>query len=296
MEHSLTDIFNQYLGLKIFTINQTTVTVGSLLTFIILLTFVIVLANVTAYVLRKKLLPKLKFDVGTVYNLERLSKYFIILVGSLICFQFVGIDLSGLAVIFGLFSVGIGFGLQNITSNFVAGLILLFERPIKVGDRVTIGDTLGNVVHINMRATTINSVDNVSIIVPNSDFISGQVINWSYGDKKIRLNIDVGTSYGSDLDLVLRCLKEVADENPEVMKKPAPEAHFIAFGDSSWNFKLRCWIADPNKYWHVTSSLNCDIARKFKKHNVEIPFPQRDLHIRSSVPIENTHSHGDKSE
>lgn len=296
MEKTIIDIFNKYLNLTIFTLNQTTVTIGSLLTFIFLLTIVVVFANVTAYLLRKKLLPKLNFDVGTVYNLERLSKYFIILVGSLICFQFVGIDLSGLAVIFGLFSVGIGFGLQNITSNFVAGLILLFERPIKVGDRVTIGETLGNIIHINMRATTINSVDNVSIIVPNSDFISGQVINWSYGDKKIRLNIDVGTSYDSDLDLVLRCLKEVADENPEIMKKPEPVIHFVALGDSSWNFKLRCWIPDPNKYWHSISSLNCDIVRKFKEHSIEIPFPQRDLHIRSSVPIESPYSHGDNAD
>lgn len=272
----------KFLNLTIFTLNQSPITVGSVLIFFIALSCVILLANLIGLLLRKKLLPMLKVDEGTIYNLERLTKYTIILVGAIVCFQFVGIDLSGLAVILGLFSVGIGFGLQNITSNFVAGLILLFERPIKVGDRITIGDTLGNVVHINMRATTINTVDNVSIIVPNSDFISGQVTNWSYGDKKVRINIDVGVSYNSDLDLVLRCLKEVAMENDGVLKNPEPLVHFIAFGDSSWNFKLRCWIPDPNKYWHMVSSLNCDIVRKFKKHGIEIPFPQRDLHLRSS--------------
>lgn len=287
------DIFEKYLSLKIFTINQTIVTVGSLVTFLLLLTFVLITANLIGYLLRRKLLPRLNFDEGTVYNLERITKYLIILIGSLICFQFVGIDLSGLAVIFGLFSVGIGFGLQNITSNFVSGLILLFERPIKVGDRVTIGETLGNVTEINMRATTINSVDNVSIIVPNSEFISGQVINWSYGDKKIRLNIDVGVSYNSDLDLVLKCLKEVADNNLEVMKSPEPAIHFIAFGDSSWNFKVRCWIANPSNYWIATSSLHCDIVRKFKENDIEIPFPQRDLHIRSSIPIKNSSFNND---
>jgi len=284
MSQSILDTLREYLGLKLFTINQTPVTIGSLFTFLALIAIVFVLANLIGYFLRRKLLPRLNFDEGTVYNIERIAKYSIIFVGALICFQFVGIDLSSLAVIFGLFSVGIGFGLQNITSNFVAGLILLFERPIKVGDRVTIGETLGNVTHINMRATTINSVDNVSIIVPNSDFISGQVINWSYGDKKIRLNIDVGVSYSSDLDLVLKCLREVAEDNGEVMKNPAPVVHFIAFGDSSWNLKLRCWIPDPNRYWHTVSELNCDIVRKFKENNIEIPFPQRDLHIRSSVP------------
>jgi len=280
------ELIHKYLNLTIFTLNQTPVTIGSLLTFILLLSIVIFMANMVGYFLRKKLLPRFNVDEGTVYNLERMTKYIIILVGSIICFQFVGIDLSGLTVILGLFSVGIGFGLQNITSNFVAGLILLIERPIKVGDRVTIGDTLGNIMHINMRSTTINSVDNVSIIVPNSEFVSGKVTNWSYGDKKVRINIDVGVSYDSDLDLVLRCLKEVAMENSEVLKHPEPLVHFVEFGDSSWNFKLRCWVPDPNKFWHVVSLLHCDIVRKFKANNIEIPFPQRDLHLRSSVPIE----------
>ncbi|MGW8178644.1 MAG: mechanosensitive ion channel family protein, partial [bacterium] len=129
----------KFLNLTIFTLNQSPITVGSVLIFFIALSCVILLANLIGLLLRKKLLPMLKVDEGTIYNLERLTKYTIILVGAIVCFQFVGIDLSGLAVILGLFSVGIGFGLQNITSNFVAGLILLFERPIKVGDRITIG-------------------------------------------------------------------------------------------------------------------------------------------------------------
>jgi len=276
----------KYMGLTIFTLNQTPVTIASILTFLVLLTGVVVLAKLVGYVLRKKLLPLLNVDEGTVYNLERLTRYLIIIVGAMICFQVVGIDLSGLAVILGLFSVGIGFGLQNITSNFVSGLILLLERPIKVGDRITIGDTLGNVLNINMRSTTINSVDNVAIIVPNSDFISGRVTNWSYGDKRVRINIDIGVSYNSDLDLVLRCLKEVAMENDGVLKYPEPLVHFLSFGDSSWNFKLRCWIPDPNIYWHMVSSLHCDIVRKFKENNIEIPFPQRDLHLKTAVPLE----------
>lgn len=273
----------KFMGLIIVTLNKTPVTIGTLITFFFLLFVVMLCANLVGLILRKRLLPMLKFDEGTVYNLERLTKYIIILIGAIISFQVVGIDLSGLTVVLGLFSVGIGFGLQNITSNFVAGLILLFERPIKVGDRITIGDTLGNVMHINMRATTINTVDNVSIIVPNSDFVSGHVTNWSYGDKKVRINIDVGVSYNSDLDLVLRCLKEVAMENEGVLKDPEPMVHFVAFGDSSWNFKLRCWIPDPNRYWHMISSIHCDIVRKFKENKIEIPFPQRDLHMKSSV-------------
>ena len=124
-------------------------------------------------------------------------------------FQFVGINLSGLAVIFGLLSVGIGFGLQNVTSNFIAGLILLFEQPIKIGDRIMVGDTEGDVLEINIRSTTIRSLNNVSIIVPNSEFVSSNVVNWSHGDPKIRLVVEVGVSYQSDLDTVLRSLQEV---------------------------------------------------------------------------------------
>jgi small-conductance mechanosensitive channel len=207
------------------------------------------------------------------------------IVGAFVAFQFVGIDLSGLAVIFGLLSVGIGFGLQNVTSNFVAGLILLFERPIKIGDRVSIGDTEGDITAINMRATTIRSLRNITIIVPNSEFISQQVVNWSHGDPKVRLDVEVGVSYQSDLDMVLQCLEEVARESPDVLKEPAPEVIFLNFGDSSWNMQLRVWLANPYDYYRIRSLLNQAIVRKFRENQVEIPFPQRDLHVRSSIPF-----------
>ncbi len=211
----------------------------------------------------------------------RLSHYLMVFIGAIVAFQFVGIDLSGLAVVLGFLSVGIGFGLQNVTSNFISGLILLFERPIKVGDRVTVGDTVGYVTNIKIRATTIRTLNNISIIVPNSNFISNNVINWTHGDRKIRIEIPVGVSYTSDLDLVLKSLEEVALENNEVLKDPKPEVHLKNFGDSSWEMNLRVWLADPKTYYYVQSDLNCAIVRKFRKNGVEIPFPQRDLHIRS---------------
>ena len=164
---------------------------------LILIIFPIVLAFVLLVVLRKAA------DVtGVIVWLTTL-------IIAIVAFQTIGINLSGLAVIFGLLSVGIGFGLQNVVSNFIAGLILLFERPISVGDRVTVGDTEGDVMEIKIRATIIRSLNNISIIVPNSEFISGRVINWSHGDAKVRLEIEVGVSYNSDLDLVLASLKEV---------------------------------------------------------------------------------------
>lgn len=232
-----------------------------------------------------KLLQRTQIDEGTRYVFARVIQYIVIVFGALLAFQFVGIDLSGLAVIFGFLSVGIGFGLQNITSNFVAGLILLFERPIKVGDRLLVGDVEGDVVEINIRSTTVRTINNVHIIVPNSDFISNNVVNWSYGDKKVRIEIDVGVSYASDLETVLTALREVAEENREVLNKPEPEVLLMSFGDSSWNMQLRGWIRDPKNHRVVRSDLNCAIVRKFRERDIEIPFPQRDLHIRSPLPV-----------
>jgi small-conductance mechanosensitive channel len=231
------------------------------------------------------MLALLQIDKGTQYTLSRISHYTIMVIGLIVAFQFIGIDLSGLAVIVGLLSVGIGFGLQNITSNFIAGLILLIERPIKIGDRVTIGNTEGDVIAINIRSTTIRSLNNISIIVPNSEFVSSQVVNWSHGDPKVRLVVQVGVSYNSDLDLVMRSLREVAGESPSVLENPKAEVFLSNFGDSSWNMELRVWLEDPNSYYQVRSEINCSIVRKFKQYGVEIPFPQRDIHVRSPLPV-----------
>jgi small-conductance mechanosensitive channel len=215
----------------------------------------------------------------------RIGHYIVMIIGTIFAFQFVGIDLSGLAVIAGLLSVGIGFGLQNITSNFMSGIILLFERPIKVGDRITVGDVVGDVMAINMRSTTVQTLNNITIIVPNSEFVSSTVTNWSHGDPKVRVDIEVGVSYGSDLDTVLESLKEVAEEHPDVLKNPEPDVLLSEFGDSSWNMILRVWIPSPKKYYVFQSEINCNIVRKFREKNIEIPFPQRDLHVRSPLPV-----------
>ncbi|HYT56414.1 MAG TPA: mechanosensitive ion channel domain-containing protein, partial [Verrucomicrobiae bacterium] len=196
-----------------------------------------------------------------------------------------GIDLTGLAIILGFLSVGIGFGLQNITSNFVAGLILLLERPIKVGDRIMVGNQEGDVVEINMRSTTIRTLNNVAVIVPNSEFVSSKVENWSYGDETVRVDVNVGVSYESDLETVIRSLREVAAEHPQVLKNPAPDVLHTGFGDSAWNMRLRIWLEDSQRHLEVHSEINCAIVRKFQQNRVEIPFPQRDLHVRSPLPI-----------
>lgn len=273
------------LNHTLFHIKQTPVTLLSILIFLLLLFGFAIIARVIGKVILKRFLARFQIDEGISYSLIRITQYLIMITGAVISFQFIGVDLSGLVFIFGLLSVGIGFGLQNITSNFVSGLVLLIERPIRVGDRVTVGDTLGDVLEINMRSTTIRTLTNISIIVPNSEFTSSDVINWSHGDPKVRLDLAIGVSYNSDLETVLRSLHEVANEDGDVLKRPEPEVNFTGFGSSSWDLELRVWLANPKRYQIVRSNLNCAIVKKFRANHVEIPFPQRDLHLRTSIPV-----------
>ncbi len=279
------ELVNKIIHYQLFAINQTPITLGSLAIFLLVFGIFMAASRLLVRALARRVLKKLNVEESLRYTLERTLQYLLYVLAAVVSLEFIGINLSGLAVVFGFLSVGIGFGLQNVTSNFVAGLIVLFERPIKVGDRVTVGDTEGDVIAINLRSTTIRSLNNISIIVPNSQFIAQNVVNWSHGDTKVRLDIEVGVSYSSDLDTVLRCLLEVAEEHPAVLKHPKPDVLHDGFGDSAWNMRLRCWVQDPKGHMVVRSDLNCAIVRKFREHGVEIPFPQRDLHVRSSVPL-----------
>ena len=183
----------------------------------------------------------------------------------------------------GAVGVGIGFGLQNITNNFVSGIIILFERPIKVGDRIEMGDVSGDVIRISMRSTTIVTNDNISIIVPNSDFISSKVINWSHTDRNIRFNIPICVSYKEDPQIIKKLLLEVAAENKGILDKPKPDVLFKNFGDSSLDFNLRIWTREfINRPNVLKSQIYYSVFEKFKEHGIEIPFPQRDLHIKNT--------------
>ena len=288
MGMELKDIFVFLKGLlqfKLFTINQTPVTFMSIIIFISIYSILLLVARYATRLLRSRVLPRFHLEPSVTYNITRVLYYTLLVLIAAFSFQFIGVDFSGLVVLFGFLSVGIGFGLQNITSNFISGLIILFERPIKIGDRVTVGGTEGDVQEIKIRSTVINSLDNISIIVPNSEFVSSQVVNWSYGDRRIRIGIDVGVSYASDLDTVLRTLREVAEEHKDVLRDPEPFVRLKEFGDSSWNMFLGAWISSPDDYYRIRSELNCAIVRKFRENGVEIPFPQRDLHIRSPLPV-----------
>ncbi len=267
-------------------VNQRPLTIMSIvLGVLILLIFVFVSKGLRKF-LKRRFFEKYQLDEGIQLVILKLTHYLLIGLGIIIAVQSIGLNLTSLAVVFGLLSVGIGFGLQHVASNFVSGLIVLFERPIKIGDRITIGDVWGDVMNISLRATLIRTVDNISIIVPNSEFITSQVINWSHRDPKVRVHIPVGVAYGSDVPLVIKSLLEVAEKHPQVMKDPPPKVWFNEFANSSLNFELLVWILDPKGRPDLISELNKGIDEIFRENKITIPFPQMDLHVRSSVPIE----------
>ena len=215
--------------------------------------------------------------------------YLVFVFGLIIGLQSVGLNLSSLAFLTGIIGVGVGFGLQNIVNNFVSGLILLVERPIKVGDRVEIGELTGDIVRIAARSTWVRTNDNVVIIVPNSDFISNRVTNWTANDRRVRINLRLGVSYSSNPVIVRRILLDLAQAQPDILHEPPPDVIFLGFGDSSLDFELRVWTEDSLRTPQILkSNLFYEIFRSFSEQNIEIPFPQRDIHVRSlptSIPL-----------
>src|SRR5262245_62006302 len=194
----------------------------------------------------------------------------------------VGLNLTSLAVVAGAVGVRIGFGLQNIVHNFVSGLIILAERPIAIGDRIEVAGVAGQVQQIRLRSTTVLTNDNIAYIVPNSDFITHTVINWSHGDLKVRIRLKVTVAYGTDPLIVERLLLEVAMAHPKALREPSPSVFFCGFGDSALEFELGVWTVEmtsqPRRF---KSELYFAIEKKLRENRIEIPFPQRDLHLRS---------------
>jgi len=233
-------------------------------------------------ILVNRIFPRYGLEIGISQSIATILRYVLIIIGLIIIFQTIGIDLSAIGLLIGALGVGIGFGLQNITNNFISGLIILFERPIKVGDRIEIDDLAGNIVDISARATTIITNDNIAVIVPNSDFINNRVINWSHNNKEVRLNFPVGISYNEDPEKIRKLLTEVVNENNGVLSSPEPYIRFEGFGDSSLNFDVLVWTSEYiDRPKILRSELYYKIFAKFKEHNIEIPFPQQDIHLKS---------------
>jgi small-conductance mechanosensitive channel len=232
--------------------------------------------------LRQRVLARTHLEASLQYAISRFVGYCFILLGFFVALKTINLDLSSLAVLAGAVGIGVGFGLQNIISNFVSGIIILAERPIAIGHRIEVGDVAGQVVRISLRSTTVVTNDNITIIVPNSNFISNAVTNWSHGDPKVRLRLPVGVAYGTDVEKLRRTLVAVAEANPHVLKEPPPAVRFLGFGDSSLDFELAVWTIEMA--FHPTrfrSDLYFAIERALRENQIEVPFPQRDLHLRS---------------
>jgi small-conductance mechanosensitive channel len=223
-------------------------------------------------------------DRSLQYAISQIAANLVLVVGIFVVLQNTGIHLEALTVFAGAVGVGIGFGLQNITSNFISGLVILAERPITIGDRVEVAGVTGQVQKIRARSTVVVTNDNITTIVPNQKFIDSPVINWTYADRRVRFRVPVGVAYGSDVEKVRATLISAAVEDEHTLKEPAPSVFFVGFGESSLNFELVAWSDEmshrPRRY---RSDLNFAIEKKLREAGIELPFPQRDLHIRSGV-------------
>ncbi|EFK11702.1 Potassium efflux system KefA family protein [delta proteobacterium NaphS2] len=201
--------------------------------------------------------------------------------GFLMALVAVGFDFTKLTIILSALGIGVGFGLQNIVNNLVSGLILLFERPVRVGDSIEVNGKWAEIKKIGLRATSVRTFDQADVIIPNSDLVSSQVINWTLSNRRVRLIIPVGVAYGSDVSLVMETLVASARENSKIAVSPSPQVLFLNFGESSLDFELRVWVLDADNRLAVSSELHQEIDRRFREAKIEISFPQRDLHLRS---------------
>ena len=270
----------EIMNVSLFNLGDSKLTIGLVLTLILSFIILFVGAEWVRKLIVNKILIRYRLDIGTRKSIGTMIKYFLILAGIFSILQTNGLDLSAFGILAGAVGVGIGFGLQNITNNFISGLIILFEQPIKEGDRIEVGDVSGDVIKISARSTMILTNDNISIIVPNSQFIDSQVINWSHHDRNIRFNFPVGVSYKEEPQKIRKILLEVASNNPGVLNLPEPDVLFDEFGDNSLNFNLRVWTSEYiNRPKVLKSQLYYEIFRRFQEEGIEIPFPQRDIHL-----------------
>ncbi|HKP45181.1 MAG TPA: mechanosensitive ion channel domain-containing protein, partial [Pyrinomonadaceae bacterium] len=231
-----------------------------------------------------RVLARRGVDLGIREATSSIVRYALLFLGLLVILQTIGIDLTALSILTGAVGLGIGFGLQNIASNFISGIIILFERPVRIGDRIAIGDVEGDVVRIGGRSTTVLTNDNIDIIIPNSKLITENVVNWTHSERKVRFRIPVSVAFDTDIRKVEQALLEAAKNVYEVLETPAPGVRFISFGDNGLDFELRAWTtALVQRRGKFTSELNFAIYDKFKEYEIEVPYPQRDVRIRSNA-------------
>jgi len=265
-----------------FQLGQIKVSVASVVVGALVLTITIIIAGSGSKLLERRIASRRHIDPGLRYTIARLVKYFLMTIGILVALkQAFGLDLTSIAVIFTALSVGIGFGLQYLAADIASGFILLFERPIRVGDRITIGDDEGDVQSINLRTTVVTTNDRVAIIVPNSKLVSQRVVNWSYGDPRARISIPVSVADDSDIELVTNTLLDAAKEVDNVLIDPPPRVQFLKFGDYSLDFRLLVWTNQPRRNMQIRSDINYRIARLFRERAIKIPYPTQEFLLRN---------------
>ncbi len=269
------------LTTPLFYIGDNHLSISAIVRLILLAIVVLILARTVGAGIKRLLLTPMGLDRGSREAIATVIIYLVAILGILIILQRAGIDLRTITVFAGVLGIGIGFGLQNLASNFISGLTLLFEQPIKVGDFIEVDDLLGTVESISIRSTIVRTLEGIFVIVPNIKFVEHNIINWSYKDPRSRLHIPVGVAYGSDPVLVTEALLTVARAERSILKNPSPKVWFKGFGDSSLDFELLVWIDHPQDSDPIKSSLNFLIEHEFNQRDIEIPFPQRDLWLKN---------------
>jgi small-conductance mechanosensitive channel len=266
----------------LFTVGKIAVTPSFLVKALVFISLLTLFSRWLEKGLRTSVLAHTALDAQHRYTVARFLSLAVFVLGLIVGMDTAGVDLRSLALLGSALGLGVGLGLQPIVSNFVAGIVLLMERPIKLGDRIEVGGTNGEVVRIGSRSTWVCTNDNEIIIVPNSDFITNRLINWTANDPKVRFSLKVSVSYTSEPEVVKQILLELAARQPDVLHDPAPEVIFSEFGDSSLIFVLRIWTAQElGNPQRLKSDLYFSIFKSFRERGIEMPFPQRDLHLRS---------------
>jgi small-conductance mechanosensitive channel len=260
------------LNYNLFALGDAKITPLSVIYLLLLSAALIYISRKLKNLLIGRVLQRTSLDIGAQQAIGTITRYLILFIGFLIILQTVGINLTTVNVLAGAVGIGIGLGLQNIANNFISGLIILLERPIKVGDRIEVSKILGEVTAIGARSTRIKTNDNISIIVPNSKFISENVTNWSLHGNIVRFRVPVGVAYDSDTDLVSRLLIEVAEENEDIVSDPPPSVRLVEFAENSLRFELGVWSRSRlHRPGILKSNLNLAIIRKFRESDVVIP-------------------------
>ncbi len=282
MSSEAVDLFIRVVQKPFFTLGSVNISAWLLFKAVVILWVFIAGANLIDVFLRKSVYKRVHLDDSVQYTFSVTIKYVMLIIGLLIGLSALGVELAALTVFAGTIGIGIGFGLQDVAKNFIGGLVMLVERPVKVGDYIEVGGLPGKVKAIKASSTIVDTFDNISVIVPNAEFMNQKVINWSYSDKITRLKLSVGVAYGTDTELVKTTLLTAAKNHPDILKRPEPYVWFTEFGDSALHFELYVWTIDPNHRFTIKSQINFEINRLFNEKGIRIPFPQRDLHFKST--------------